>query len=166
MQNIGKQGQNKTKYMAKPFENTGKKIPFEEIVELINKKCDYQFAVISEEIDDELMEKARKEGVDLTGYKHVMETSGNSHSLRRHGIESNDRSPISVQDFLLIPYIIKYRDKVTIPKTKTKQHGLRTVIYRKTIGDVYFYVEEIRNGRNKSLAFHSFYKRPIKKASQ
>ena len=150
----------------KPYQNTGKKIPFEEIVELINKKCEYKFAVISEEIDAELMDMARKKGIDLTGYKHVMETSGNSHSLRRHGKESNDRSPVSVEDFLLVPYIIKYRDKVEIPDTTTKQHGLKTVRYRKMMGDVYFYVEEIRNGRNKSLAFHSFYKRPIKKASQ
>ena len=152
--------------MGKPFENTGKKIPFEELVKLIDKKCEYKFAVISDEIDDELMEKARKEGVDLTGYKHVMETSGNRHSLRRHGTDSKDRTPLSVEDFLMIPYIIKYPDKIEVLNTKTKQHGLKTVRYRKTIDDIYVYVEEIRNGRNKSLAFHTLYKRPIKKASQ
>ena len=152
--------------MGKPFENTGKKIPFEEIVELINKKCEYKFAVVSEEIDEKLMDEARKKGIDLTGYKHVMETTGNRHSLRRHGTDSNDRTPLSVEDFLLIPYIIKYPEKIEVLDTTTKQHRLKTVRYRKTIGDTYVYVEEIRNGRNKSLAFHTLYKRPKKKASQ
>ena len=111
--------------MGKPFENTGKKIPFEEIVELINKKCDYKFAIIDNEIDDELIETARKEGIDLRGYKHVIETSGPVHTENRHGNESNDRSPLAIEDYLLIPYIIKYRDSVKISEKKTKKHKTR-----------------------------------------
>jgi len=65
-----------------------------------------------------------------------------------------------------IPYIIKYRDSVEISNHLTKKHGLKTIVYKKIIGNQYVYVEEIRIGRNKSLAFVSLYKRPIKKASQ
>ena len=51
------------------------KIPFSELIELINQKCDYRFAIIDNEVDEELMALAKKEGIDLTGYKHVIETS-------------------------------------------------------------------------------------------
>ena len=142
------------------------KIPFEDLVELINQKCDYKFAIIDNEVDEELKALAKKEGIDLTGYKHVIETSGVRHSESRHGKGSNDRSPLTFEDYLLIPYIIKYRDKVELSDKKTKLHGLKTFVYRKTIGNLYVYVEEIRIGRKKSLAFQTLYKRRIKKVSQ
>ena len=109
---------------------------------------------------------AKKEGIDLTGYKHVIETSGARHSESRHGKGSNDRNPLTLEDYLLIPYIIKYRDKVELSDKKTKQHGLNTFVYRKTIGNLYVYVEEIRIGRKKSLAFQTLYKRHKRKASK
>jgi hypothetical protein len=150
----------------KPFDKEpSTKIPFWELIELIDKKCEYKFAIIDNEVDDELMALAKKEGIDLTGYKHVIETSGARHSESRHGNKSNDRTPLTIEDYLLIPYIIKYRDKVEISDKKTKLHGLKTFVYRKTIGNLYVYVEEIRIGRKKSLAFQTLYKRQIKKAS-
>lgn len=151
----------------KPFDKeNATRIPFGDLIELINQKCDYKFAIIDNEVDEELMTLAQKEGIDLTGYKHVIETSGVRHSESRHGNRSNDRTPLTLEDYLLIPYIIKYRDKVTFSNKKTKKHKLKTFIYRKTIGNIYVYVEEIRIGRNKSLAFHTLYKRVVKKASR
>jgi len=150
--------------MVKPFEKTGKKIPFEELLKLIGAEYEYKFAIIDNDVDDELIEKGREKGIDLTGYKHIIETSTVQHAENRHGKKSNDRNPLSVEDFLLIPYIIKFRDKVIISDKLTKQRKLKTIIYRKTIGDEYVYVEEIRDGKNKSLAFHTFYKRAIKKS--
>ena len=150
----------------KPFDKEHlTKIPFEDLIKLINQKCDYKFAIIDDEVDDELMALGQQEGIDLTGYKHVIETSGVRHSEARHGKKSNDRTPLTLEDYLLIPYIIKYRDKVVFSDKRTKLHGLKTIVYRKTIGNLYVYVEEIRVGRKKSLAFQTLYKRRIKKAS-
>ncbi len=106
----------------KPFdkENTTK-IPFGDLIELINQKCDYKFAIIDNEVDEELMTLAKKEGIDLTGYKHVIETSGVSHSESRHGNRSNDRTPLTLEDYLLIPYIIKYRDKGHLFKQENQE---------------------------------------------
>ena len=149
----------------KPFnkENTTK-IPFSELVELIGTQCDYKFAIIDYEVDEELKSIAIKAGINLEGYKHVIETTGVNHSQNRHGEKSNDRSPLSIEDYLLIPYIIKHRDKVEISNNTSRSHHSKTFIYRKTVGDNYVYVEEIRIGRNKSLAFQTLYKRPKKKA--
>ena len=140
-----------------------KRISFEEFVQLIGQKCDYKFAIIDYEVDDELKSIAKSAGLDLTGYKHVIETSGTNHSQNRHGERSNDRMPLSLEDYLLIPYIIKNRDKVEISNNTSRSHHHKTIIYRKAIGEQYVYVEEIRIGRNKSLAFQTIYKRPIKK---
>ena len=144
----------------KPFDKKHPtKIPFSELVELISQKCDYKFAIIDNEVDEELMALARKEGIDLTGYKHVIETSGISHSQNRHGEKSNDRVPLTMEDYFLIPYIIKNRDAVIISPSMTRIHKNKVFIYEKKIGDQYVYVEEIRRGRNKSLAFQSLRKR-------
>ena len=39
----------------KPFDKEQSiKIPFSELVELINQKCDYKFAIIDNEVDEDL----------------------------------------------------------------------------------------------------------------
>ena len=149
---------------GKPFDKeSGKRIPFEDLIRMIGHKCDYKFAIIDYEVDDELKDIAKKVGINLDGYKHVIETTGTNHSHNRHGELSNDRMPLSIEDYLLVPYIIKCRDKVEISNNNSRSHRHKTFIYRKTIGEQYVYVEEIRIGRNKSLAFQTLYKRPIKK---
>jgi hypothetical protein len=150
----------------KPFdrENTTK-ISFSEIVELIGNNCDYKFCIIDENIDDELLELAAKHNIDLTGYKHVIETSGIQHSLNRHGKHSKDREPLSIEDYLLVPFIIRNRDRVHISTAVTKQHETKVLVYEKQIGMDFYYVEEIRTGR-KSLAFQTLYKRTTKNPSE
>ena len=144
----------------KPFDKENPtKIPFEELIELINQQCDYKFAIIDYEVDEELKEIAKKVGLDISDYKHVIETSGTSHSESRHGEGSNDRMPLSMEDYFLIPFIIKNRDSVIISPSSTRRHNNKVFIYEKKIGNQYVYVEEIRKGRNKSLAFQSLRKR-------
>ena len=150
----------------KPFDKKETtKISFSELVELIGTSCDYKFCIIDENIDDELMSLAASHGIDLKGFKHVIETSGVQHSLNRHGGQSNDREPLSIEDFLLIPFIIRNRDRVNISTTTTKQHEANVLVYEKQIGLDYYYVEEIRTGK-KSLAFHTLYKRATKNPSK
>ena len=149
----------------KPFdkENTAK-IPFGDLIELINQNCDYKFAIVDNVVDEELMALAKNEGIDLTGYKHVIETSGIQHSENRHGKHSKDREPLSIEDYLLVPFIIRNRDKVHISSSKSKLHDMNLLVYEKKIGLTYYYVEEIKTGK-KSLAFQTLYKRTIKNPS-
>ena len=150
----------------KPFDTeSGKRIPFKELVKLIGQNCDYKFAIIDYEVDDELISIAKAFGIDLTGYKHVIETSGIQHSQNRHGVKSEDRTPLSIEDYLLIPYIIRNRDEVTISPSKTVTNKQNVLLYKKKIGVQYVYVEEIRDGKNKSLAFKSFRKRETESPS-
>ena len=149
----------------KPFDKEQpNKISFSELVELIGNNCDYKFCIIDENIDDQLLKLAAEHDIDLTGYKHVIETSGVQHSINRHGKHSKDRVPLSIEDYLLVPFIIRNRDRVNISTTVTKQHEAKVLVYEKQIGLEYYYVEEIRTGR-KSLAFHTMYKRTIENPS-
>ena len=148
----------------KPYQNTKKNIPLNTLINFIGKECDYKFSIIDEQIDEELMQVAKEKGIDLTGYKHVIETSAIRHGNGEHGVTSDDDIPIEITDFLLIPYIIKNRDAVIISDKLTNSRKLPAIKYRKIIGDEYVYVEEVRTGR-KSLAFQTLYRRKIKKPS-
>jgi hypothetical protein len=94
--------------------NNETKISFEQLMELVGTTCNYKFCIVDENIDDDLMKIAAEHGVDLTGFKHVIETSGIQHAEKRHGKSSKDRTPLTLEDYLLVPYIIKTRDKVRI----------------------------------------------------
>lgn len=147
----------------KPFNKDKQtKVSFSELMDLIGTTCDYKFCIVDENIDEELMELAAKHGIDLTGYKHVIETSGVQHAEKRHGTKSKDRTPLTLEDYLLIPYIIKNRDNVTISTSKTRQRESTVLVYEKQIEFTLYYVEEIRIGK-KSLAFQTLYKRSTKK---
>ena len=149
----------------KPFDKEQtSKITFSELVELIGTSCDYKFCIIDETIDEELLELAAKHNIDLNGYKHVIETTGVQHSEKRHGDKSEDRTPLSLEDYLLVPYIIKERDKVEMSPQRDVRHHNRVLIYTKQIGDTYYYVEEVRM-KNMSLAFKSLRKRQPKSPS-
>ena len=149
----------------KPFDKEKTtRISFSELVELIGNNCDYKFCIIDENIDDELLKLAAQHDIDLKGYKHVIETSGIQHAEKRHGNKSEDRAPLSLQDYLLVPYIIKERDKVEMSPQRDVRHRNRVLIYTKQIGDTYYYVEEVRM-KNKSLAFKSLRKRQTKSPS-
>ena len=149
----------------KPFEKENfTKISFIEMMKLIGTYCDYKFCIIDETIDEELMDLASSKGIDLKGFKHVIETSGIQHSEKRHGKQSKDREPVSIEDYLLVPFIIRNRDKVTISTSKSRRHEMGIVVYEKLIGSSYYYVEEIRTGK-RSLAFQTLYKRTTKNPS-
>ena len=150
----------------KPFDKENPtKIPFSELVELIGTSCDYKFCIIDENIDEELMTLAASHGINLKGFKHVIETSGVQHAERRHGTQSNDRVPLALEDYLLVPFIIKNRDKVEMSTQNERSHHNSILIYTKQIGDMYYYVEEIRK-QNKSLAFKSLRKRKKESPSE
>lgn len=148
------------KRKKEPFnKKSGKKVSFEDVVDMIGTPSEYHFAIIENGVDEELIDIARKAGIDITGYKHVIETSGTSHSQNRHGEDSNDRMPLSKEDYFLIPEIIRHRDSVIVSPSVTRIHKNPVFIYEKKIDEWYVYVEEIRRGRNKSLVFQSLRKR-------
>ena len=66
---------------------------------------------------------------------------------------------------MLQRFIIRNRDEVTFSPSKTVSREKNVVLYKKKIGFQYVYVEEIRDGKHKSLAFKSFRKRETESPS-
>ena len=98
--------------------------------------------------------------IDLTGYKRVITVQDVNHVIKQHGKDSRDKHPINYSDFLHIPLIISEPDEI-IKGSISDRTKLQCILYKKKIGDMYFYVEEIRTRREK-LALKTLYKKPIK----
>ncbi|MBR3986398.1 MAG: hypothetical protein IKK04_04530 [Bacteroidales bacterium] len=98
-------------------------------------------------------------GIDLTGYKCVIEKSSIIHTWSRHGEQSNDRTPLDYSDFIFIPLIINEFDSIK-HGSKTGPNGEKRIIIEKKLpGEIFFVtIQEIRKGR-KSVAFISLRKR-------
>ena len=100
-----------------------------------------------------------KTGLELNGYKRIIDKFGINHTLKEHGNEKTEKArgqlPITNEDFELIPQIVKTENVIYSGLSKT---GLDCILYEAIIDDVYFYVEEVRKGR-KELCIKTMYKR-------
>jgi hypothetical protein len=92
----------------------------------------------------EVTELSEIAGVNLDGYVRTLDAAGIIHALKHRNIDE--------ADLLLIPFIVANYDIIGYG---TKDN---TLVYKKLIGQEYFYVEEIRKGRKK-LVIKTLYKR-------
>ena len=120
----------------------------DKILELIKKSLEakegndfyFDFAVVNQK---EVIKLKKLTGYNFNGYRHSLDRTGIIHALKHANIDESD--------ILLIPYIIKNPDSITLGNRPN------TIIYTKLIGNKYFYVEEIRKGREK-LSIKTLYK--------
>ena len=98
-------------------------------------------------------------GLDVDGYKHIVDARGIKHIFNRHG-EGNEQAdnqiPVTDKDIANIPNIVNSPDYLVYgTKTDTGRDGIG---YLKTISDgTTYYVEEIRD-KEKQLAAKTMYK--------
>ena len=111
----------------KPFDKEHPtKIPFSELVELIGTSCDYKFCIIDENIDDELFELAARHCIDLTGYKHVIETTGIN--IRKNGMVAKVKTGCRCHCKIICWYLISSRS-ATRWKCPLKEMSCTTIEY-------------------------------------
>ena len=82
---------------------------------------------------------------NISGFVRVLDVSGIKHAKKEH-------PNLTDSDFLPIPLIVEEYDYVGIGKKED------IIVYKKLIGQEYFYVEQIQK-RRKKLAIEIFYKR-------
>lgn len=102
-------------------------------------------------------------GIDIKNYKVILDASSITHVMKEHGNQNQEKRrglvAVNYSDFLLIPFIIKKADNIEyVGKNK---RGLDCFKYSKLIGDIYYYVEEIRT-KQKQLCLNTLYKKPSK----
>lgn len=104
-------------------------------------------------------------GLDVEGYVHSVDGAAIKHVLKVHGDPKEalrGQVPVTPEDFNHIPEIIAEPDEIEAGELSALK--LPTILYRKRIGDVFYYVEELRTGRRK-LAAKSLYKRKASPSS-
>ena len=105
----------------------------------------------------------KETGLDVAGYKHIVDTSSVRHILKHHGTQAEYKRgqvPITRQDFVQLASVLVAPDLVEYAG-KTKQ-GRNVLCYTKTIGEhIVVYTEEVRTKRGR-LAAVTLYKRKIK----
>lgn len=98
-------------------------------------------------------------GIDVGGYKTVLDADALRHINKRHGIDaekSKNARAVTAEDIAKIPEILRSFDSVKLSDKPTVR-GLQAVVFEKAIGtDIFVYVAEVRAGR-KNLAATTMY---------
>lgn len=124
------------------------------------EKSAIRYATVSEEVASLVREEA---GIDVSGYRHVVDASALRHAIKAHSSEATEASrgqePLTDDDFALIPEIVADPDAVeSMGKDKIGRDLLR---YRKRFNGTTYYVEEVRT-RRRELAAKTMWKVPTR----
>ena len=102
---------------------------------------------------------SKRLGLDVAGYKHIVDARNIRHIINRHGAgneRTNNQIPVTNQDIENIPNIVNSPDYL-VYGTKTDS-GRNGIGYLKTMPDgATYYVEEVRD-KEKQLAAKTMYK--------
>jgi hypothetical protein len=113
---------------------------------------------VSPEVAQKVKEKT---GIDVTGWVHGIDEDSVRHIFKQHGNEATEKArgqiAVTAQDIASIREIVENPDEVSKGKDI---NGIETVIFKKTIGDMTIYVQEIRVGKQK-LAAKTLWKIPV-----
>lgn len=107
-----------------------------------------------------------KTGLDFTGFVRTIDADHIRHALIRHG---NDKVPVTVNDFQMIPKIFAEPDEVYLSKKLSKSRKKPVLIYKKQLGDNFYFAEEIydttKDGKLKRLSVMTLAKSPGKQST-
>ena len=107
---------------------------------------------------EEATKLKEKTGLELEGYEHEISNMDIRHIYNKHGNEKMEsfRGQVAVteRDILLIPEITKKYDDIALSPEVID--GRKMLVYKKEIGDSYYYVEAISD-KNKSLRSKTMY---------
>lgn len=126
---------------------------------LCKSHSEYGFVVVGDVPINAVETVYQKFGIDISGFKYIMDSICVTHIIdKRHGVNTNDRTPLQVNELLFIPLILSEFDSVEAGGFGPNQ--TRRLIFKKQITSEYYYVtiQEVRRGR-KSLACISLRKR-------
>ena len=103
-------------------------------------------------------------GIDLTGYRRVMDSGDVRHIMKQHGDPVREQArtppqlPVRLSDFTKLEWIIAHGVIVSV---RSPKHGTRTVTYQATLGRIrYTLVEQVRTTA-KQAALKSLWKQRV-----
>jgi hypothetical protein len=126
-----------------------------------NKIKKKKFATVSKAVSKKILTKT---GLDVTGYKHVLDTYGVIHTINKHGNPATEKSrgliAINFKDFDLLADVVRNFDNIQY--VGTNKAGRNLLSYSKKVNGYIFYLEEIRSLKSKELIIQSMYIKPKK----
>lgn len=152
--------ENNGQFVSKGGVNPNYKEELKQVIEKAkNNPTEHQKLVIGT-VSKDLEEKAKENGLDISGYQHDLDVSGTRHAIKEHGQPKTEepRGQIAITDgdFEKIPEVIYSYDDVSF--TGKNKIGRETITYKKSFNDgTIMYVEEIRDKR-KTLTINTMYK--------
>ena len=115
------------------------------------KSTFFDFGVLP---DDVVARIKNETGVNLSGYTHSLDSAGILHGEKKHASEKEKlrgQVPIKREDWGIADFIVKNFDKINhINEGST--NGNDILVFQKQIGDIVYYVAEIRTGRKKIVS--------------
>lgn len=150
----------KLKEKLRKMEMEGLGLPLNTIIEFVRKALrsrNKNEKLTVEKVGAEAERIDAEIGLNVRGYKRVLDYSGIIHSFNNHGAGAKLRAceiPIEETDIALIPHIVKNAHKISRGINKRK---LTVIIYEYHSETITYYVEEIRTG-NKELTLNTMYK--------
>lgn len=112
------------------------------------------------DISDNVKTMLKKMWVDSEIKGHYLSSNGVQHILKRHGEWAKNLKfyeiPVSIEDIKLIPKIISEADEIMPSSKTTGKLNRPAIIYKKKMGNKYYYVESI-NTKNGKLEPQSMY---------
>lgn len=121
-------------------------------VDRVRDRQDHGFLQLGE-VAPGTVAAARAAGVELGGFRHVMQGDDVRHVLERHAAAAPDEVPVTPADLAKVPEIVANPDRVIA--TETRQ-GVKALQFTKRMGDTHIVIEEVR-GRKKRLAFKTMF---------
>ena len=146
----------------------GRKTPEREVVGRVSPEQADAIAAKAAEVAETARDSKIKEAASLlaklnvSGFRRLMDEDAVRHAYEEHGVgheKQEGQIPITQEDFERVPEILAtgtVQDVVHI-----LSGGIPGVVTRARIGADFFYVEEVRTGRQ-ALAFKTMWKRPVK----
>lgn len=127
----------------------------------LSQESPYSYRTVNKNEAEKLKKKIN---IDLEGYKHEITAQDIRHIFKQHGnsMTEANRGQVAVNkdDILLIPEITSNFDDVYLGEGLSEDK--RLIVYKKKIGNIYFYIESIGGKSKKNLRPKTMYKRKAK----
>ena len=112
----------------------------------VGKKIAIRYSIVSDSAASDIQ---RVTGLDVSGYKHTVDSFGIRHAFKQHGNDKTEskrgQMAITAEDIARIPDVVSHFD--SIESAGQDATGNPLIRYTKNVGGTIFHVEEIRQKR-------------------
>ena len=123
----------------------------EEAIKRASNFANDNFVTVIGNVDNRLIEEAKKHGLNLSGYRHNIDVYGIKHSFKRHGNKDSEKLhgqlPITDNDIKNAKVYVYNYDKCSFGEKNNQGRGI-IKFYKYMQDGCVLYIAEVRTGRH------------------